>query len=448
MSNINTNNLGDVGEDFADSREATMNDMSLMLDKTPALAEAPPQESTNTGIDGTSGTSDTSSDAAPLLDKPEPKGDPISTEPVAQPEQQPSVEDPEVESIQHSVGMSPTNKKNWMALKGVALTRLKKIQELEGALQTKAYEIDQARQTAAQTPQIPDEIVNRVIKAEEDAERYRLAYEYAKNPTMLPQIAQLDQKRGKLQREIFDIMKRNQAQEDELKAAFGSKRLEDDWKERPNFWEEEIFTKISHVDRKLIENRLAQLAELGFEQQDMIDAAVGSIDEFKKHQEEEVKKHHTVANQTISKEVAQIRSMHPELQRKTVPPNATPDQAKEIQTHNAWIAQQEQTAQSILDKLYEDDHQAKMQATYGIMRLFEQEKQMEALQQKFSTTEAENKRLQSELSKIKNSGKVIQATSSAAPIDTNKPKSALDYITMDSADAFDAQMAEIGGKRR
>lgn len=213
----------------------------------------------------------------------------------------------------------PKAAESFARVKEIARQELKQREEQIAALQK---ERDEAVKKSTETPKVsPEE-----LKELEDLRNWRKSIDVENDPSW----KEFDGRVSKNVENIYSKLKEagmSEANISEIKKLGGPAQV--DW--------EPIYEKLPSATRRYIDAKLVENENISEQKKEALASAKTKADEFLKARTEKEQKSEA---QTIEAQKKAVDAYRPKLEwlnNKDVPANATPEQKKEIETHNAFV---------------------------------------------------------------------------------------------------------------
>lgn len=334
-------------------------------------------------------------------------------EPAAPVEEPPKIElDPEIASIEAPRNLSEKNQNNWRKLQETADTYKKQVAELQQQLQ----------QTSQQT--VPPDY--------EELRRFRATFDIQNDPDFK---SRYDAPISEATQNIYSILQKVGATEQQIsdiKALGGPDKVSQEW------WDE-VLPKIPLIDRKKLEMNVLNVAELQEKQRKEIEEAAAYPEKFyaeKQHKENEFIQQQYL---TIEKTVDEITREIPWARFQQPPPDATPEQLKQIEQHNAVVQDlRDKFESAVAPQTAEDQARVALAATFSHVLT----QQLRTEQSARLALEAELKKANAELAQLKSASRMPRTNPGVA---SNSKPPVTSRIAMSASDAFDLGIEEAGG---
>lgn len=333
------------------------------------------------------------------------------------PEPEPEL-DPEIAAIERPRNLSEKNQSNWRKLQETASNYKKQADE--------AAQLRQKLEEAQQQVKTPDDY--------EELRRFRAIFDIQNDPEFR---SKFEKPISDAKENIYRILKANGASEEVIKSieeAGGPDKIDSKW------WKANAIDRLPLTEAERLKRNLVDVVELKEKQQFEIENATKNADQYyqqKAQQNEEW--YHNTTNE-IDTYMDQVTKDLPWARFKEPPSNATPDQIREVEQHNAAVGSLAEKFNSALWPTSAQDRANVAAAAVFSHVLTEQLRVEQASKVKMSE---QLKKLTEENNRLKSAGKLPRQNVSAP----NRVSNSLgDRLKMSSADAIDAGLDEaLGG---
>lgn len=353
--------------------------------------------------------------------------DESTEEPAEEPEEEQSTEetgesedvelDPEIAAIEKPRNLSEKNQSNWRKLQETA-SNYKKQAEEAAVLRQKLQEVEQ-------NVKVPEDY--------EELRRFRAIFDIQNDPEFR---SKYDQPISSAKENIYKILKANGASEDVIKSieeAGGPDKIDQKW------WKNNAIDKLPLTDAERLKRNLVDVIDLKEKQQQEIEHASQNAEQFfeEKQKSNEEWYHGTVKE--IDTYMDEVTKELPWARFKEAPQNATPDQLKEVEQHNAAVSSlAEKFNAALWPTTAQERANVAASAVYAHV-LTEQLRVDQAAKVKMSE---QIKKLTEENNRLKSAGRLPRQNVSTS----NKIGNSLsDRLKMSSSEAIDAGLDEALG---
>lgn len=327
--------------------------------------------------------------------------------------------DPEISAIEQPRNLSEKNQSNWRKLQETASQYKRQSQEAE-ALRQKLQEYEQK-------PPAPADY--------DELRKFRAIFDIQSDPDFQ---AKYDQPLNQAKHQIYQILKKHGAS-DEVIASIekhgGPGKVDEEW------WVNNAINKLPLTDSERLKRSLLDVSDLQEKRLNEIYKSASNANQY--YQQKEQAAVEWFSNQEkeiygyIQNKIVEQKADW--AQRKEVPQNATPEQIKSIQAHNAQTEQIEGLFTSALWPKTTQER-ADVAAAAAMSHVLTQ--QLRAEQSARQRYQAQIKQLTEENAKIKGAGRMPRPNIGNA---SNKiPRSINDRLKMSSTDAIDLGLEEAG----
>lgn len=326
--------------------------------------------------------------------------------------------DPEIAAIERPRNLSEKNQSNWRKLQETASNYKKQAEEAAFLRQ----KLDEAQQQV-KTPDDYDEL-----------RRFRAIFDIQNDPEFR---SKFEKPISDAKENIYRILKANGASEEVIKSieeAGGPDKIDSKW------WKTNAIDRLPLTEAERLKRNLVDVVELKEKQQSEIENASRNADQYyvQKAQANE-EWYHSTTNE-IDTYMDQVTKDLPWARFKEAPSNATPDQIREVEQHNAAVGSLAEKFNSALWPTSAQDRANVAAAAVFSHVLTEQLRVEQAAKVKMSE---QLKKLTEENNRLKSAGKLPRQNVNAP----NRVSNSLgDRLKMSSADAIDAGLDEaLGG---
>jgi hypothetical protein len=326
--------------------------------------------------------------------------------------------DPEIAAIERPRNLSEKNQSNW-----------RKLQETASSYKKQAEEAAQLRQKldeAQQQVKTPDDY--------DELRRFRAIFDIQNDPEFR---SKFEKPISDAKENIYRILKANGASDEVIKSIEengGPDKIDSKW------WKTNAIDKLPLTESERLKRNLVDVVELKEKQQFEIENASKNAEQYyqqKAQQNEEW--YHSTTNE-IDTYMDQVTKELPWARFKEAPSNATPDQIREVEQHNAAVGSLAEKFNAALWPTSAQDRANVAAAAVFSHVLTEQLRVEQAAKVKMSE---QLKKLTEENNRLKSAGKLPRQNVNAP----NRVSNSLgDRLKMSSADAIDAGLDEaLGG---
>jgi len=344
--------------------------------------------------------------------------DPVEQESAEQESHEPESElDPEIAAIERPRNLSEKNQSNWRKLQETASSYKKQAEEAAQLRQ----KLDEA-QHQVKTPEDYDEL-----------RRFRAIFDIQNDPEFR---SKFEKPISDAKENIYRILKANGASDEVIKSIEengGPDKIDSKW------WKTNAIDKLPLTESERLKRNLVDVVELKEKQQFEIENASKNADQYyqqKAQQNEEW--YHSTTNE-IDTYMDQVTKELPWARFKEAPSNATPDQIREVEQHNAAVGSLAEKFNSALWPTSAQDRANVAAAAVFSHVLTEQLRVEQSSKVKMSE---QLKKLTEENNRLKSAGKLPRQNVSSP----NRVSNSLgDRLKMSSSDAIDAGLDEALG---
>lgn len=325
--------------------------------------------------------------------------------------------DPEIAAIERPRNLSEKNQSNWRKLQETASNYKKQADEAAQLRQ----KLDEAQQQV-KTPEDYDEL-----------RRFRAIFDIQNDPEFR---SKFEKPISDAKENIYRILKANGASDEVIKSIEengGPDKIDSKW------WKTNAIDKLPLTESERLKRNLVDVVELKEKQQFEIENASKNADQYyqqKAQQNEEW--YHSTTNE-IDTYMDEVTKELPWARFKEAPSNATPDQIREVEQHNAAVGSLAEKFNSALWPTSAQDRANVAAAAVFSHVLTEQLRVEQASKVKMSE---QLKKLTEENNRLKSAGKLPRQNVSSP----NRVSNSLgDRLKMSSSDAIDAGLDEALG---
>lgn len=343
-------------------------------------------------------------------------------EPIAEAEQtqaEPEPElDPEIAAIERPRNLSEKNQSNWRKLQETA-SQYKKQAEEAAFLRQKLEEA----QTQVKTPEDYDEL-----------RKFRAIFDIKNDPEFR---SKFEKPISDAKENIYKILRANGASEEVIESiekSGGPDAIDSKW------WKSNAIEKLPLTEAERLKRNLVDVVDLKEKQQMEIERASHNADQYyiQKQQANEEWYHGTVNE--IDTYMDQVTKELPWARFQEPPANATPDQLRAVEQHNAAVGS---LAEKFNSALWPTSAQERANVAAAAVFSHVLTEQLRVEQQSKAKMSEQLKKLTDENNRLKNAGRMPRQNVSSP----NKVTSSVgDRLKMSSADAIDFGLDEaLGG---
>jgi hypothetical protein len=383
--------------------------LDRLLDEAEGIAE-PEQINEPTEPESTEVVEETTEEVPEVVDPVEETTETESHEP------EPEL-DPEIAAIERPRNLSEKNQSNWRKLQETASSYKKQAEEAALLRQ----KLDEAQQQV-KTPDDYDEL-----------RRFRAIFDIQNDPEFR---SKFEKPISDAKENIYRILKANGASDEVIKSIEengGPDKIDSKW------WKTNAIDRLPLTEAERLKRNLVDVVELKEKQQFEIENASKNAEQYyqqKAQQNEEW--YHSTTNE-IDTYMDQVTKDLPWARFKEAPSNATPDQIREVEQHNAAVGSLAEKFNSALWPTSAQDRANVAAAAVFSHVLTEQLRVEQASKVKMSE---QLKKLTEENNRLKSAGKLPRQNVNAP----NRVSNSLgDRLKMSSADAIDAGLDEALG---
>ena len=328
--------------------------------------------------------------------------------------------DPEISAIEQPRNLSEKNQSNWRKLQETATNYKRQAQEAE-TLKQKLAEYEQ------RPPQPSDY---------EELRQFRAMFDIAADPDFQQKY---DKPISEAKNNIYAILKKHGAADEVIKsieAKGGPDKVDQTW------WVNNAISKLPFTDAKRLEKNLIDVVELNEKKaEDIQKLSRNPADYYREKNEATVQWFNNQAEEAANYIQTRIKEQNADwAMRKEVPKNATQDQIKAIQSHNAQVDQLESLFSSALFP-QTAQQRADVAAAASMSHILTN--QLRTEQTARQKLQAQLEYLQKENAKLKNTGRPPKQNGAVAA-SANRGTTISDRLKMSSADAIDLGLEEAG----
>jgi|688.fasta_scaffold154475_3 hypothetical protein len=226
---------------------------------------------------------------------------------------------------------------------------------------------------------------------------------------------QFDEKVQSLDQDVLAILMKNglsQETANQIKSA-GIDKISPQW------WENSIFKKISFVDRERIQKRLAERADVVEQKSKEIERFNQDRETYYARQQEQLVEQQQQLESQIYDHVDVLTAKVPWARYQEIPPNATPDQVKQIESHNLTVQELDKQFQ---EALYPTTPQSRAEVAAAAVASTRLASSVQDLSKRLTDSNVRAEKLQKELDAIRSAGKSPSARSSSRKASSDGPE--------------------------
>jgi hypothetical protein len=343
-----------------------------------------------------------------------PDGSKEQEQPKVDQELQPEVQSIDLDNIKAPDDVSPKNLVNFNKLREVAKhfkTEASRIPELEAQI----MELHQKVQTTV----VPDEI----IKELEDHRQFRKIFDTENDPEFKKQY---DEKLKSLDDDVLSILTKNglpQETADKLRSS-GLENIPADW------WEKTVLPKLSFLDRERVQKRLGERADISDQKIKEIENFRSKRDEFYQQEQQKLVQAYEQEQTQINQHVDILTKDVPWARYMDIPPNAKPEEIKQIEAHNAEVADLEAR---FTEALYPKTPSSRAEVAAAAVASIKLSSAVNDLASRLRDSNSKAEKLQKELEAIRSAGR----SPSARPSGKKSATEAGDNYKLSDEDAIE-----------
>lgn len=326
--------------------------------------------------------------------------------------------DPEIAAIERPRNLSEKNQSNWRKLQETASNYKKQADE--------AVLLRQKLDEAQQQVKTPDDY--------EELRRFRAIFDIQNDPEFK---SKFDAPISSAKENIYRILKANGASDEVIQSiekAGGPDKIDQQW------WKNNAIDRLPLTEAERLKRNLVDVVDLKEKQQFEIENASKNADQYYQQRAQQNEEwYHNTTNE-IDTYMDEVTKELPWARFKEAPSNATPDQIREVEQHNAAVGSLAEKFNSALWPTSAQDRANVAAAAVFSHVLTEQLRVEQASKVKMSE---QLKKLTEENNRLKSAGKLPRQNVSSS----NRVLNSLgDRLKMSSADAIDAGLDEaLGG---
>lgn len=325
------------------------------------------------------------------LDKPQAPAEP---KPAA-----PDYDTIDLDQVKAPEDVSPRNLVNFNKLRDMA-----KHFKAQAAL---VPELQQQLSTLKSSTQIPEQFAKELT----ELRMFKKIFDTENDPEFKQQF---DGKVSALDQDVLAILTKNGLSQ-ETAAQLQKVGLD---KISPQWWEDTIFKKISFVDRERIQKRLAERADVIEQKSREIEKFNQDRETYYSRQQEQVARQQEELEGQIYQHVDLLTSKIPWARYQEAPPNATPEQIKQIDAHNAAVQELDKQFQ---EALYPTTPQSRAEVAAAAVASTRLAQSVQDLSKRLTDANSRTEKLQKELEAIRSAGKSPSARSSSRKSSSDVP---------------------------
>lgn len=329
---------------------------------------------------------------------------PSAQDPASKPASQPQSEydTVDLDSIQAPQDISPRNLVNFNKLRDMAKhfkTQAQSIPQLQQKLQELEY----------RNVQVPQDIAREL----EELRAFRRVFDTENDPEFRKQY---EEKISALDNDVISILVKNGLPEE---TANQIKQVGID-KISPKWWEEAVLSKLSFVDRERIQKRLAERADTIEQRHKEVERFQQDRDVYVQRAQQERVEQFNQTEEMIYGHVDRITENVPWARYQDIPDNATPDQIRQIEAHNASV---EELERQFVQALFPATPEARAEVAAAAVASTKLASSVQDLSTRLTDANARAEKLQKELEAIRAAGRPPSArqTGTRAPAASERP---------------------------
>jgi len=326
--------------------------------------------------------------------------------------------DPEIAAIEQPRNLSESNQSNW-----------KKLQETASRYKKEAVEAEQLRQRLVELEQRPTQ----TPADYEELRKFKQIFDLKNDPDLK---SKYETPISEAKESIYSILKKNGASEETIASidkAGGPDKVSGAW------WKQNVLDKIELLDSKKVEQNLLKVAELREQQEKEYNDLATRGEEILEAKKNERVEWFKQENETAYKALDEMTKEVPWARYKEVPKNASEEDIKQIQTHNARVQDLQQKFNSAL---WPNDAKTRTEIAAAATLSHVLADQLRFEQSSKAQIEARLKQLEAENSQLKMAGRAPKASANSTSSKTNANTN--DRWKMNAGDAIDMGLDEAG----
>jgi hypothetical protein len=328
--------------------------------------------------------------------------------------------DPEIAAIEQPRNLSEKNQSNW-----------RKLQETASIYKKQAEEAEQLRQKISQLEQSPEQ----VPQDYEELKKFRQIFDIKNDPEFQSKYSRPIET---AKNNIYGILRKHGASEDvitSIEKAGGPDKISDE------FWRNPAFQSLPFTDAEKLKRNLVDVSDLRDKQESEIQYAAENADKILQDREMEKGQWYEKTITEIDQELDSITKDLPWARYAEVPQGASPEQIKQIESHNSRVSDIAMKFESALWPTTAKDR-TNIAAAAVFSHVLSDQLKTEQTQKNALLEQV--KKLTAENNALKSSGKMPKQSISNQAV--NKPSSVNERIKMNASDAIDLGLDEaLGG---
>lgn len=313
--------------------------------------------------------------------------------------------DADIEGFQLKPGTHPKVVESVSQLRGIAKEARKqareyqsKLKEVENTIEAYKTELSSLKQQPATTPE--------EIKKYEERIKQLEHYEFLLNSENSTYVTkEYDEKIKSLNETAYEILKANNASENEVKNDKGEELFSiaavkkaggilgvpwDQW--------EAVLPHLKPLDRERLKAKLLEAAETEDQKKKAISSAPTKLQELFKTKQTESEAKKKQDEDIIRNRISEIQKEQEWARVKEVPANATPEQKAQIEQHNKWV----QEGEAMFPRLIEPKNAIeKTNLAVGFLYGLRVEKEHNVLVERYNALEKKYKELETKMNGVK-----------------------------------------------
>jgi hypothetical protein len=326
--------------------------------------------------------------------------------------------DPEIAAIEQPRNLSESNQSNW-----------KKLQETASRYKKEAVEAEQLRQRLAELEQRPTQ----TPADYEELRKFKQIFDLKNDPELK---SKYETPISEAKESIYSILRKNGASDETIASidkAGGPDKVSGAW------WKQNVLDKIELLDSKKVEQNLLKVAELREQQEKEYNDLATRGEEILEAKQNERVEWFKQENETAYKAIDEMTKDVPWARYKEVPKNASEEDIKQIQAHNARVQDLQQKFNSAL---WPNDAKTRTEIAAAATLSHVLADQLRFEQSSKAQMEARLKQLEAENSQLKMAGRAPKASANSTSSKTNVNTN--DRWKMNAGDAIDMGLDEAG----
>lgn len=321
----------------------------------------------------------------------------------------------DIEALQPPADIAPKNLGNWNTVRKLAAHFKKKFDEVFPL-------VEKVKELEGRKPEIPEAMTKEL----EDHRNFRKLFDTENSPEFKKEF---DDHITSIDETILGIFKKEGMPEKDIeaikKAGIGNVSSK--------FWEEHIFNKLGFIDNERIKKGLAARADLVDNRAKRVQEFVGKREEFLKTEQERKDAEFGDYDKKVQEHAKKLAGGVDWAQPKEIPANATAEQKKQIEEHNASVAT---WAEHFKEALYPTTPEARAEIAAAAVASVKLAGDVKALQAQRKVDLENIKKLEDQLAKLKGAS-VLPGELKKPSKEAEKPDNVLD---LSNDDAFERGM--------